>query len=70
MIPHNTPGIRAIADKLYDFERSWSLVNEIAHEVEMIRSLEIDHRTERHEFIIATVDITDEEGSFLHGVII
>jgi hypothetical protein len=70
MIAHNSPCIGPIADELHDFERSWSLVDEITHEVEMICILQTDHTTESHEFIIATMDITDEEGSFLHEVII
>lgn len=64
MIAHNTPSIRPIADELDHIERSWSLVDEITHEVEMIHILQTNHTTERHEFIITAMDITDEEGSF------
>ena len=70
MIPHNSPCIGPIADELNHIERTRSLVDEITYEVEMIVISEIEHRTECHEFIIATVDITDEDGSFYHGVII
>jgi hypothetical protein len=68
MITHNTPCIGPIADELYHIERSWSLVDEITDEVEMIRILEIDHTTETYEFIIAAMDITDEESSRNHRV--
>ena len=68
MIPHNTPSIRPIADELDHIERSWSLVDEITHEVEMIIRSESDMVHELHEFVIAAVDITDEEGSFCHRV--
>jgi hypothetical protein len=66
MIAHNSPCIGPIADELDHIERSWSLIDEIADEVEMILISEIDHTTESHEFIIAAMDITDEESSFLH----
>jgi hypothetical protein len=69
MIAHNSPCIGSIADELDHIERSWSLVDEITHEVEMIIISEIEHRTERHEFIIAAMDITDEESSRSHSYI-
>jgi hypothetical protein len=69
MITHNTPCIGPIADELDHIERSWSLVDEIPDEVEMICILEIDHTTERHEFIIATMHITDEERSRSHRLL-
>jgi hypothetical protein len=67
MIAHNTPCIRPIADELDHLERARSLVDEITDEVEVILISETDHTTERHEFIIATVDITDEESSRNHS---
>ncbi len=70
MIAHNSPCIGPIADELDHIERSWSLVDEITDEVEMICILQTDHRTESHKFIIAAMDITDEESSFCHGMII
>lgn len=70
MVAHNSPCIGPIADELNHIERSRSLVDEITDEVEVIRVLQTDHTTERHEFIIASMDITDKESSFCHGVII
>ena len=70
MIPKHTPCIRAIADEFHYFERTRSLVDEVPYEVEMISILESYLVHEFHELIVATVDITDEKSSFLHGVII
>ena len=63
MIPDHTPCIRSILDELDYFERFRSLVDQISDEVEMILWCESDLGRERYEFIVAAMDITDEEGS-------
>ena len=63
MIPDHTPCIRSIVNKFDYFERFRSLVDQISDEVEMILWCESDLGRECYEFIVAAMDITDEEGS-------
>jgi hypothetical protein len=64
MIPDHTPGIRSIADELYDFERFGSLVDEISDKIKIVLWGEVYFFAKCYEFIITAMDITDEESSF------
>ena len=63
MIPNHAPGIRTISHPFDHFERLGSLIDQVAHEIEMILWSEAHMLTECYELVIATMDITDEESS-------
>ena len=67
MISYYAPSVRAISDELYYLERFRSLIHEISYEVEMIFISETHTFTERDEFIVASMDITDKEGTLVHA---
>lgn len=63
VIPDHTPRIRTISNKLDHFEWLWSLVDDIASEVQMIFGCESDFYDEFHQLIITTMDIADKKRS-------
>jgi hypothetical protein len=63
MISDHTPRIRTISDPLDNFKRLRSLIDQVAHEIEMILWRKTHMLTECYKLVIATMDITDEESS-------
>lgn len=70
MIPYHWESIRTMADVFHDFEWLRSLVDEISDEVYSIIISDASMSDECHEFIIASMYISDEECSLLHKAII
>lgn len=63
MIPDHTPCIWTITDEFNHLKWFRSLTNKISDKVEMILIYESDFLHKSHEFIITTMDITNEERS-------